>query len=86
MEKMVVYLILTIGTVIGGYLPVLLGQDPFGLWSLFGATVGGFASIVVIYKLKQAGYQAVTSTPRQNATQFVKSFFTVSMAEDFGSG
>lgn len=56
MEKMVVYLILTIGTVIGGYLPVLLGQDPFGLWSLFGATVGGFASIVVIYKLKQAGY------------------------------
>jgi len=51
MEKGTVYLILTIGSGIGSYLPVIFGVDLLSGWSILGGMVGGLASVWVIYRL-----------------------------------
>jgi uncharacterized membrane protein YeaQ/YmgE (transglycosylase-associated protein family) len=50
MTKGMVYLGATVGGLIGGYLPVLLGADGLSLWSILGSLVGGLIGIWVVYK------------------------------------
>ena len=56
MSKLPMYIIVSLGMGIGGYLPVLLGQSMLGGWSVLGTLIGGFIGIWVFYKLRQAGY------------------------------
>ena len=50
------YLIVSLGMAIGGYLPVLFGQSALGGWSIIGTLIGGFAGIWLFWKMRQAGY------------------------------
>lgn len=56
MEKIVLYILITITGAIGAYIPVLFGVDAFSGWSIFGSTVGGVIGIVIYYQAKKAGY------------------------------
>lgn len=51
MNKGLVYLLLSIGGIIGSYVPVLLGQDAFSLASIIGGLVGGIAGIWLAVKV-----------------------------------
>lgn len=42
---------MTVGTILGGYLPVIFGADALGIWSIIGSAVGGFAGIWAGWKL-----------------------------------
>ncbi|MDO8266094.1 MAG: hypothetical protein Q7T41_04100 [Candidatus Saccharibacteria bacterium] len=47
MNKTVMYIFITIGGGIGGYLPVLFGDSSmFSGWSVLGSTVGGILGIL----------------------------------------
>jgi len=52
MEKMTIYLILSIGMGVGAYFPMLFGADGLSGWSIIGSFVGGIAAVYFIYKLK----------------------------------
>jgi hypothetical protein len=41
----------TVGSFLGSYVPVIFGADPFGVWSILGGAVGGFAGIWGGWKL-----------------------------------
>lgn len=49
--KFAVMLGMTIGSIVGGYLPTFFGISPFSFISLLGNTVGGIVGIYVGYKL-----------------------------------
>lgn len=51
MNKTMMYLFITIGGAIGGYLPVLFGASGIGVWSILGSTVGGLLGIWAAVKL-----------------------------------
>ncbi|MCA9347738.1 hypothetical protein KC930_04135 [Candidatus Saccharibacteria bacterium] len=51
MDKKVFYLAGTVGTTIGGYLPILFGADGLSMWSILGGGIGGLLAIWVVYKL-----------------------------------
>lgn len=51
MNKSTMYLLITLGGGIGGYLPVLFGADGFSVWSILGSTIGGFTGIYIAMKL-----------------------------------
>jgi uncharacterized membrane protein YeaQ/YmgE (transglycosylase-associated protein family) len=53
MEKKTFYIAGTVGTAVGGYLPMLFGADGLSLWSILGGGVGGILAIVLVYKLSQ---------------------------------
>lgn len=53
MEKGLIYISLSVGMAIGGYLPVLFGASAFSIWSILGSTAGGIAAIVFIYKVNR---------------------------------
>ncbi|MBU6389218.1 hypothetical protein KGQ71_01745 [Patescibacteria group bacterium] len=40
-----------VGSTVGGYLPVLFGQDVFSNWSIFGSFIGGLFGIWAGYKV-----------------------------------
>ena len=40
-----------VGSIIGGYLPVLFGASFLSMWSLFGSAVGGLLGIWIVYKI-----------------------------------
>lgn len=44
---------MTIGSFVGGYVPVLWGADLFSYTSLFGNGIGGVAGVLITYKLTQ---------------------------------
>jgi hypothetical protein len=46
-----IWLFITIGGAIGGYIPVLLGADGFSGWSILGTAVGSFTGIWVWKRL-----------------------------------
>jgi hypothetical protein len=50
-RKSLVMLGLLIGSVIGGYVPVLFDQSFFSTWSIIGNTLGGLLGIFIAYKL-----------------------------------
>lgn len=47
------YLFVTIGGIIGAYVPVLFGADGLSAWSIIGSTIGGFVGIYAAYKISQ---------------------------------
>ncbi|HMT18982.1 MAG TPA: hypothetical protein PKD20_03905 [Candidatus Saccharibacteria bacterium] len=51
MNKTVMYLFISIGGAIGGFIPVLFGAGGVGLWSVLGSTIGGLAGIWAATKL-----------------------------------
>jgi len=51
MEKKVFYIAGTLGTAVGGYIPLLFGADGLSLWSILSGGVGGILAIVLAYKL-----------------------------------
>lgn len=55
MSKLPMYVILTIATGLGGYIPVLLGDSPLGGWSLLGSVLGGIGGIFVYVYLRNSG-------------------------------
>ena len=50
-DKQRVYLGMFLGSLIGGYLPVIFGVDAFSLWSIVGSIIGGLIGIYVFYKM-----------------------------------
>jgi hypothetical protein len=50
-SKSVIMLGMTIGSFVGGYVPVLFGADSFSYSSLFGSTIGGFVGVYLGYKI-----------------------------------
>jgi hypothetical protein len=51
MDKKILYIMITIGGVVGGYLPVLLGASGLSIWSILGSGAGSIAGIFVAAKL-----------------------------------
>jgi predicted MFS family arabinose efflux permease len=51
MNKGLLYLCITIGGIIGGYIPVLFGAGGLSLISIVGSTIGGFAGIWLAYRI-----------------------------------
>ena len=51
MNKMIMYIFITIVGGIGAYVPVLFGADGFSIWSVIGSTIGGLAGIWVAVKV-----------------------------------
>lgn len=49
-EKAIVFLVFTIGSTLGSYLPVLFGSSVFSLWSVTGGAVGGILGIYIGYR------------------------------------
>lgn len=56
MSKMLMYIIISVATVIGGWIPTLWGESMLGFVSIFGSVVGGFVGIFIYWKARQAGY------------------------------
>ncbi|MBP9798057.1 hypothetical protein KBC70_02820 [Candidatus Woesebacteria bacterium] len=50
-EKALVMLCFTVGSVIGGYAPLLFGAGAFSVWAVLGGAVGGIVGIYAGYKL-----------------------------------
>ena len=52
MNKTLLYLLISVGGGIGGYLPVLFGDSSmFSGWSVLGSTIGGIAGVFVAKRL-----------------------------------
>jgi hypothetical protein len=51
MSTKVIYLCMFLGSIIGGYLPVLLGVNPFSYTSIIFGGIGSVAGLWVGYKL-----------------------------------
>ena len=51
-DKKMVMLGMTIGSMIGGFIPTLLGADIFSLWGVVGTLVGGLIGIWAGFSLK----------------------------------
>lgn len=49
-SKSIVMLGMIVGSIIGGYFPVLFGASFLSLWSLFGSAIGGLLGIWITYK------------------------------------
>lgn len=49
-SKPLVILIMSLGSIIGGYLPSLIGVSPFSFWTLFGSFLGGVLGIYFAFK------------------------------------
>lgn len=52
MEKFTTYLILSVATGLGSYLPTWLGAGLFSGWSILGGFVGGLIGVYIIYRLR----------------------------------
>lgn len=50
-SKTVIYIGVTIGSIIGGYIPAIWGGSLFSVSSVVLSTVGGVIGLVVTYKL-----------------------------------
>lgn len=55
MDKMLLYIGITVGGLIGSYIPVaLFRSNPFGMASLIFGTIGSFAGLWAGYKAQQS--------------------------------
>ena len=50
------YILLSVGMGVGGWLPTLFGQPPLGGWSILGTVIGGGLCVWVYWQLRQNGY------------------------------
>lgn len=56
-SRSVVMIGATIGSIVGGYVPVLFGADVFDLWSILFGMIGGFAGIALtVWLSKRLGW------------------------------
>jgi uncharacterized membrane protein YeaQ/YmgE (transglycosylase-associated protein family) len=53
MEKKTLYIAGSVGTAVGGYIPILFGADGLSIWSILGGGVGGILAITIVYKLSR---------------------------------
>ena len=53
MGKGLIVLMASVGGMIGGYLPTLLGASGISGWSIIGSFVGGICGIYVGYKMTE---------------------------------
>jgi outer membrane lipoprotein SlyB len=51
MDRKILFMCITVGSTIGGYLPVLVGQGDFSIASLLGGLVGGIAGVFVARRI-----------------------------------
>ena len=51
MDKKVFYLVGSIGSIIGGYIPVMFGAGGLSLWSILGSLIGGVGAIILVNQL-----------------------------------
>ncbi|HEX8390241.1 MAG TPA: hypothetical protein VF597_02385 [Candidatus Saccharimonadales bacterium] len=56
MSKLPMYILLSVGMGVGGWLPTLFGQPPLGGWSILGTVIGGGLCVWVYWQLRQNGY------------------------------
>lgn len=56
MDKLPMYIIMSIFMGIGGYAPALFGQSIMGGWSIFGTLIGGIVGVIVYWRLRDGGY------------------------------
>jgi hypothetical protein len=49
-SKSIVMLGMVVGSIIGGYVPVLFGASFFSLWSVLGSAAGGLLGIWITYR------------------------------------
>jgi predicted MFS family arabinose efflux permease len=52
-NKSLIYISMTVGSFIGGYIPSIWGADTFSLWGVFMTALGGFLGIYIGYKMGQ---------------------------------
>lgn len=53
MNRMMMYIAITIGGIVGAYVPSLFGADGLSIWAIIGSTIGGLLGIYVAYKISQ---------------------------------
>lgn len=53
-SKVLIYLFLSIGALVGGWVPTLFGASALGGWSVLGGLIGGGLGIWAGFKLGQA--------------------------------
>lgn len=51
MNKPLLLLMITLGGLVGGWLPSLFGADGFSLWAIVGSGIGSVVGIFVAYKI-----------------------------------
>ncbi len=56
MSKLPMYIIISIGTGLGSWIPTLFGANMFDGWSILGSLIGGLISVYIYWKLRQSGY------------------------------
>ena len=52
--KTLVFIFMTIGSLIGGYIPVLFGDSMFSIWSLIWSSAGALIGIWVGFKIGES--------------------------------
>lgn len=52
-SKTIIMTGMTVGSIIGGYIPVLFGAGSFSFTSLIASGIGGLAGIWLAYKIQQ---------------------------------
>jgi hypothetical protein len=53
MDKKIFYIVGLVGTLIGGFVPMVFGADGLSLWSILGGGIGGVGTIWLTYRLSQ---------------------------------
>lgn len=51
MNKTVLYIFITIGGMVGGYIPTLFGADGFSPWAIITSTIGSIVGIFVAKRI-----------------------------------
>jgi len=51
MDRKILFMCITVGSTIGGYLPVFIGQSQFSVASILGGLVGGIAGVYVARRI-----------------------------------
>ena len=52
-QKGIIMTGMTVGSILGGYLPTLWGVSVFSWWSILTTAIGGLLGIYIAYKLTQ---------------------------------
>jgi uncharacterized membrane protein YfcA len=51
MDRKILFMCITVGSTIGGYLPTFIGQSQFSLMSIIGGLAGGVAGVWVAHRI-----------------------------------
>lgn len=54
MDRKILFMCITVGSTIGGYLPTFLGQSDFSVASLLGGLLGGVAGVFVARRIDES--------------------------------